>query len=226
VAGVAAWWLLASPGTGPASMQDAVELAVRTDPPGATVAAEGFPLGRAPLTLRGASGSKVRVRAGEGPRAVTEDVVLGKTTAVRLVLGTTPSAAAARTAPPDAGPDLSPPADPAQAKQRGQDGAGRPPRPDARRERPDARTRRKPRTPAAPPVARRRRGKLNVFVSPWARVKVDGKAVGVTPVTGLQLRSGAHRVELHNPELGRRERVNVEVRPGPEPATIRRRWDP
>ena len=47
----------------------------------------------------------------------------------------------------------------------------------------------------------RRFGTLNLQSSPWARVTVDGKSVGQTPVLGLRLSAGRHRVTLANPGL-------------------------
>jgi hypothetical protein len=44
-------------------------------------------------------------------------------------------------------------------------------------------------------------GTLNLQSSPWASVSVDGKSVGQTPVVGLRLSAGRHRVTLSNPGL-------------------------
>ena len=44
-------------------------------------------------------------------------------------------------------------------------------------------------------------GTLNLQSSPWANVVVDGKGVGQTPVVGLRLAAGRHRVTLVNPGL-------------------------
>jgi len=44
-------------------------------------------------------------------------------------------------------------------------------------------------------------GTLNLQSSPWASVTVDGKHVGQTPVVGLRLPAGGHRVTLTNPGL-------------------------
>jgi len=55
-------------------------------------------------------------------------------------------------------------------------------------------------------VIRRRRppprgfGSLDVNAIPWAKVYVDGKYRGVTPVQGVRLRAGRHRVRLVNPK--------------------------
>jgi serine/threonine-protein kinase len=51
---------------------------------------------------------------------------------------------------------------------------------------------------------RARRGFLEVRVFPWARVTVDGKALGLTPFRPLSLYEGVHEVVLEHPEHGRR----------------------
>ncbi len=57
---------------------------------------------------------------------------------------------------------------------------------------------------------------------PWARVRVDGADVGVTPVVRLALPPGAHTVVLENPDKGRNE-LTVHVRSG-DAAVERWRW--
>jgi hypothetical protein len=60
---------------------------------------------------------------------------------------------------------------------------------------------------AAPDGTRRRRarrrpvgqGQLDVNALPWARVYVDGKLRGETPIQGMTLRAGVHRLRLVNP---------------------------
>ncbi len=53
---------------------------------------------------------------------------------------------------------------------------------------------------------------LYVNATPWARIAVDGKAVGETPLT-LPLPPGRHRVRATHPSYGAREIV-LEIRPG------------
>jgi len=55
-------------------------------------------------------------------------------------------------------------------------------------------------------------GVLYVNAIPWARVTVDGRAAGETPIT-LTLPSGRHRVRVAHPSFGAREAI-VEVLPG------------
>jgi tRNA A-37 threonylcarbamoyl transferase component Bud32 len=66
-------------------------------------------------------------------------------------------------------------------------------------------------------------GSLDVVVSPWARVRVDGVDQGQTPLRGLRLSAGLHTVEISNRELERRERVKVKVGGGRQ-AVVRRNW--
>jgi hypothetical protein len=67
-------------------------------------------------------------------------------------------------------------------------------------------------------------GTLDVLVSPWARVKIDGREVGLTPLRTYRLSAGRHWLELRNRELNRALRIKVEVRPGGH-KVIRRDWD-
>jgi eukaryotic-like serine/threonine-protein kinase len=55
---------------------------------------------------------------------------------------------------------------------------------------------------------------LSVNAKPWAEVKLDGRAVGVTPLRKLKLRAGTHLLALHCPPLGRDATLKLEVKPG------------
>ncbi len=59
-----------------------------------------------------------------------------------------------------------------------------------------------------------RRGLLEVHCRPWAHVRVDGRPAGTTPVKGLRLAAGSHRVTLVNEEMDYAESLRIEVRPG------------
>ncbi len=63
-------------------------------------------------------------------------------------------------------------------------------------------------TTTKPP--RQSRGRLRVNLLPWARVEVDGKSVGRTPVD-VKLRPGKHRVTLSNPDTGQSSKLTVEI---------------
>jgi hypothetical protein len=44
-------------------------------------------------------------------------------------------------------------------------------------------------------------------------VKLDGRAIGVTPVRKLKLRAGAHVLSLRCPPLGREATLKLDVKP-------------
>lgn len=66
---------------------------------------------------------------------------------------------------------------------------------------------------AAPPRAPVERGRLNLMAVPPARVRIDGRSVGETPLLGHSLTVGDHRVELVTAD-GQRRVVEVRVRAG------------
>jgi serine/threonine protein kinase len=75
-----------------------------------------------------------------------------------------------------------------------------------------------PRKPASAPAAQvpaiSAKGELVLFVRPWAKVEVDGKPVGETPLTdALELAVGDHEVRLINSELGKDVTRTVHIRP-------------
>ncbi len=63
---------------------------------------------------------------------------------------------------------------------------------------------------------RARQGFLVLRVAPWARVTVNGKAMGYTPLPRIPLYEGVHEVTLENPDLGVQKRRNVRVIAGEE----------
>ncbi len=58
------------------------------------------------------------------------------------------------------------------------------------------------------------KGKLDLRVSPWAHVKLDGKPLGTTPVPVQELYEGVHKLELNNPELGKTKKLEVRIAGG------------
>jgi len=73
--------------------------------------------------------------------------------------------------------------------------------------------------PAAAPAA----GTLNLAVSPWAQVEVDGQGAGTTPpLTQLQLPEGLHTITLRNADFPP-HKVQVQVSPD-RPVTLRHRF--
>ncbi|GEM_PF-262513 len=57
-------------------------------------------------------------------------------------------------------------------------------------------------------------GKLDIKVSPWAVVSVDGRRVGTTPLADQTVWEGRHVVTLINPDLGVERHVPVDVQAG------------
>jgi hypothetical protein len=58
-----------------------------------------------------------------------------------------------------------------------------------------------------------RKGRLKVLVRPWARVYIDGKDIGLTPIPVRRVYEGPHKLRFHNSKLKRTERRNVVIRP-------------
>ncbi len=63
-------------------------------------------------------------------------------------------------------------------------------------------------------------GTLALRVQPWANVKIDKKLVGETPMPPVPLVEGRHEVVLENPEINRRKRLFVTIRPGREESLV------
>ena len=65
---------------------------------------------------------------------------------------------------------------------------------------------------------------LSVLVRPWAIVFVDHQRLKQTPVQDYKLPSGKHVIELVNEGKNRREKIDVDLKPGEE-QEIKRDWD-
>jgi hypothetical protein len=65
---------------------------------------------------------------------------------------------------------------------------------------------------------------LSVLVRPWAIVFIDHQRLKQTPVQGYKLPSGKHVIELVNEGKNRREKIEVNLKPGEE-QEIKRDWD-
>lgn len=72
-------------------------------------------------------------------------------------------------------------------------------------------------------VAPKGEAELAIRVEPWARVSIDGKEYGDTPVI-TRLAAGRHSVRLWNKDLSKSERLIVDLVPGAEPRRIDRDW--
>jgi eukaryotic-like serine/threonine-protein kinase len=69
-------------------------------------------------------------------------------------------------------------------------------------------------TPTPTPTPAAAKGKLSLLSEPWGRVTVDGRAVGNTPLRGVELSAGAHTVEIKNPVTGQSKTIRITVAPG------------
>ncbi len=55
---------------------------------------------------------------------------------------------------------------------------------------------------------------LVLLVAPWGTVRVDGVERGRTPMPPVKLKPGVHRIEIENPETGKRWTKRLRVRSG------------
>ncbi|HVH05057.1 MAG TPA: hypothetical protein VNE71_03550, partial [Myxococcota bacterium] len=62
--------------------------------------------------------------------------------------------------------------------------------------------------------------RLDVNAIPWAEVRVDGRAVGETPIFELRLAPGPHVIDLRNSPLGVERRMSVDLAPGESRALV------
>ncbi len=58
------------------------------------------------------------------------------------------------------------------------------------------------------------KGRLNVRVSPWAEVRVDGRRFGLTPMAPITLMEGEHELQLDNKDLKARKVMRITVEAG------------
>ena len=65
-----------------------------------------------------------------------------------------------------------------------------------------------------------RRGTLRVLVRPWARVILDGKEIGNTPLPAITLFEGPHQVTLRNDSIGAVKTLTVRVS-ADQPKTVK-----
>jgi serine/threonine protein kinase len=61
------------------------------------------------------------------------------------------------------------------------------------------------------PAVRGGKGLLDLNCQPWARVTIDGRYRGDTPIQGLELPAGSHRVRLENPTEKRSRTITVKI---------------
>jgi serine/threonine-protein kinase len=58
------------------------------------------------------------------------------------------------------------------------------------------------------------KGELELRVSPWAYVTIDGRPLGASPVPAQSLWEGPHQVRFERPERGYRAELTVLIAPG------------
>ena len=246
--GVLGWWVVRPGKVKGAHGIDAAAVQVQTRPVGAQVWVDGVQMGRAPLKLAGPRGRTLQVQARLSGRSASQRVELGASNeTIVLQLGGAGPQASGDTPP---GPTSSATAGQGNApstvtddkKDRSPSSAdARPPavvaKPDSRpknsltnslRVGAPARSgigRTAPKNPGR--VARRRlrgSGTIDITVFPWAKVRIDGKNVGQTPLRGKRLTAGWHTIVVHNSELNRRRRLRVKIVAGGKATPIRLDW--
>ncbi len=173
----------------------------------------GMVLARRPATDTGVEGSALPpgdpatppTLASTAPAATAAEPA-NATNATNTSPADAASAAAESTAVAETKPAAKPPATPAAKP--------RPPAPKAG-----------PSNPAAKPAAPLSTGTVQLAISPWGRVEVDGSPAGTTPpLTRLTLSEGAHTITVRNedfPPFVQTVQVSAD-----KPATLRHRFGP
>ncbi len=235
--GALGWWSF-RPGGGGSQGIEAAQIKVETRPPGARLRVDGVEMGSAPLTLGGPVGKRLLLEARLAGETASESVELtGSREAIVLKLS---KVSARNGKEPALVPSKAPPASPTKPAAPPTPDAGKPAvaapgipdarvtvaaRPDAKR--PVANNATPPRGGGQnPPKAPRPRGKgtIDVSVYPWAKVKIDGRKVGQTPLKNYRLSAGKHTIEVYNEEVGKRERFKVDIVAGKKAAPIKLEW--
>lgn len=183
-------------------------LLVESDPPGAELWVEGIRMGRTPKELNGAVGASLDLELRFGDRTARKNVPVAHRR-VRFDLSA------------EATPDASPPDQQVRVQRADGSAPHRLVVPAKRGSIPDGARSVAPHRPA---VRKAGYGLLDVLVSPWAVVRVDGQELGNTPQRGIRLTVGRHRVDLFNPELDRRLTETVEIKANRR-VTLRKNWD-
>jgi len=70
------------------------------------------------------------------------------------------------------------------------------------------------RPPPPPPPPELGPPTLNVNAIPWGEVRIDGRALGTTPIFGIEVGPGPHVIEVENPSLGTTRRTRIVVEAG------------
>jgi hypothetical protein len=55
---------------------------------------------------------------------------------------------------------------------------------------------------------------VRIGAKPWAKVSIDGKEVGITPIVDHKVSCGSHKVTLHNADLDIKKTETINVKSG------------
>jgi serine/threonine-protein kinase len=88
---------------------------------------------------------------------------------------------------------------------------------------PRTRPRPRPTPPAPPPAATAAPGFYIVDSRPYARIYIDGKDHGETPLFRVPLSPGRHAVRAELPD-GRKKQFTIEIKPGKDLSSGRLHW--
>ena len=66
-------------------------------------------------------------------------------------------------------------------------------------------------------------GFLKIVVNPWANVILDGKSIGITPLSAIALKPGKYKLELQNPILKKKVIKQIEIKPKKD-LLVRESW--
>lgn len=228
VVAVVVWAVARTDSAQPVAAAPALRVAsVRVAAPvGAELVINGVKAGQGPHKVSGAVGTRLRLVVRSDAGMSHREVRLGEDERVALTLSRTPRP---NIRPAGEGVD----AGPAQVGADGRVAApGRHPR-----RKPHTQTTRIPGTSRTKPGLKapknrpkpvkakaKAKGTLDILVSPWAKVKINRRSVGVTPLRRYSLPAGSYRLELSNDELNKVERLKIEIKPD-RTATVRRTWD-
>jgi PEGA domain-containing protein len=58
----------------------------------------------------------------------------------------------------------------------------------------------------------RRFGRLKIVVEPWGEIEIDGKTIGLTPLSPQKIGEGTHTVRIKNPRFGPDKTLKVVIR--------------
>jgi hypothetical protein len=182
----------------PAPVKTMGKLMLSTDPAGASITIDGKPFPHfTPTEVQAEVGSTVRIGLKlDGYQTKEEEVAVAS--GERPISFKLEKAAAVP-------PPIAPPTAPVAAKTSKSSSS------------------KEPKEPKAPKEAAGK-GTLSVFVRPWAIVYIDGTRLRQTPVSAYEIPSGKHVIELVNDPKGKREKLNITLKPG-EAQEIRKDWD-